>query len=320
MSRRLRADDPIEDFDISFNPALSATKLPTDITGGMSQLTEFMEIPCDRIIEFREKNASDFTAWPEERFQMLVDSIRVNGVLEPVTVRPVEGGEVLFEMLAGEHRWKASMACGRTTIPARVVRACSDAQALEIFSITNLLRREIGLRDKVNGWWHFVQATRHKRKAGLDQLVEEGVISKSILAEAEGKMRQIYRYAKMHDLIEGLLEAADRKQISMVMGEQLAYLPRSCQEDLLEFVPYLNDKNKVAELRQLEKDGQWSKEAIENIFLAKEQPRSPSFREVEKKVGVVIRARLPKSIYDQAADIVEAALEAYLEDHPDLLG
>lgn len=313
MRRRLRADDPIEDFDIEFNPDLSATKLPTDITGGMKQLTSFMDIPCSHIVEFRQKRDSDFSRWSEEAFEMLVDSVREHGVLEPVTVRPIEGEEPQFEMLAGEHRWRASMACGRVTIPARVVRECSDEAALEIFSITNLLRRENSLRDKVNGWWHLHQISRYKRKADLDRLVEEGVIDKNLLVRAKGSGRQISNYVKMHDLIDALMDLAEAKKISIKAATHLAYLMPEHQEDLVLYASHLNDVLKASQLRKLEEAGNWTEERIQEILVPADNHVVIPFRKVEKNVGLVIRSKLPETAYERAADIVERALDLYLE-------
>lgn len=318
--KRLTAKDPIE-FDWGFDPAAAASKLPSDITGGIQPLSDFMEIPVDRIVEYQNKKESDFKPWPEERFLMLVNSIAKNGVIEPVTVRPLPTDPSKYEMLAGEHRWKASMACKKKRIPAHVLRDCSDEQASDIFSITNVLRRDNSLRDRVNGWWHYTQAIRYKRQEELEQLITEGIISADVAEEAKSGMRQIYRYARMHNLIDELLDLADQKHLSVAAGEQLSYLTPEQQQSLLVYKHMLNDKVKATMLHKLaagELEGKnWCQSSIEEILFPKEKNSPITIKQVSTKIGLLIQERIPKSYYNQAAEIVEKALDAFLEQHPE---
>ena len=72
-------------------------------------------------------------------------SIREHGVLQPILVRPLEDGE--FQLIAGERRWRASMAAGLATIPA-LVEDIDDDTALEIAIIENLQREDISPLDE----------------------------------------------------------------------------------------------------------------------------------------------------------------------------
>ena len=72
-------------------------------------------------------------------------SIREHGVLQPILVRPLENGE--FQLIAGERRWRASMAAGLATIPA-LVEEIDDDTALEISIIENLQREDLSPLDE----------------------------------------------------------------------------------------------------------------------------------------------------------------------------
>src|SRR5216683_6640248 len=76
----------------------------------------------------------------EEALKELADSIKVSGVVQPVVVRPLQGGR--YQLVAGERRWLASRQAGKTTIPA-VVREISNEQAMEITIIENLQREDL---------------------------------------------------------------------------------------------------------------------------------------------------------------------------------
>jgi ParB family chromosome partitioning protein len=76
----------------------------------------------------------------EERLAELAESIRVNGVIEPIVVRPSSGGA--FELVAGERRFRASVKAGLKNILA-VCREMDDRQSLEIALIENIQREDI---------------------------------------------------------------------------------------------------------------------------------------------------------------------------------
>jgi ParB family chromosome partitioning protein len=77
----------------------------------------------------------------DEKFQELVRSVRVHGVLQPVVARVSESGG--YELIAGERRVRAALAAGLLRIPA-VIREATNEQSLEVALIENLQREDIG--------------------------------------------------------------------------------------------------------------------------------------------------------------------------------
>ena len=76
----------------------------------------------------------------QEKLDDLADSIREHGVIEPVIVRPAEGGA--YELVAGERRFRAAVQVGLKSIPA-VARVMDDRESLEIAIIENVQREDI---------------------------------------------------------------------------------------------------------------------------------------------------------------------------------
>lgn len=72
--------------------------------------------------------------------QELADSIRNNGVLQPVLLRPAPGGR--YFLIAGERRWRASRLAGLTRLPA-VIRDSADFEALELSLVENIQREDL---------------------------------------------------------------------------------------------------------------------------------------------------------------------------------
>ena len=91
---------------------------------------------------------------PRDRFdqqalQELADSLREHGMLQPITVRAVPGG--MYQIVAGERRWRAARLAGLTQVPAIVVEA-DDAQVMELALIENLQRQDLSPVEEAQGY------------------------------------------------------------------------------------------------------------------------------------------------------------------------
>jgi ParB family chromosome partitioning protein len=78
----------------------------------------------------------------------LAESIRENGIMQPLVVRPREGG---YELIAGERRWRASQIAGLTKVPI-VVRDVNDRTALELALVENLQRENLDPIEEAKGY------------------------------------------------------------------------------------------------------------------------------------------------------------------------
>ena len=91
----------------------------------------------------------------------LADSIRIKGVLQPILVRPVEGGR--FEIVAGERRWRASQMVGLHEIPV-VVRDFSEADGFEAALIENIQRADLNPLEEAEGYQRLVRDFGHSQE------------------------------------------------------------------------------------------------------------------------------------------------------------
>lgn len=109
----------------------------------------------------------------EEELDALAQSVREKGVLQPLLVRPVDAAEAAFELIAGERRWRAAQRAGLHQVPV-LVRALTNAEALEIALIENLQREDLTSLE---------EADAYKR------LIDEFGRTQANIAEALGKSR-----------------------------------------------------------------------------------------------------------------------------------
>jgi len=125
----------------------------------------------------------------------LAASIREHGVLQPILVRPLDGGD--YQLIAGERRWRATRAAGLATIPA-LVEEIDDDTALEISIIENLQREDLSPLDEASMYDRMVRdhgysVRRLAQKIGKDKGYLENRLR---LADAPEEIRELVSLRK----------------------------------------------------------------------------------------------------------------------------
>ncbi|NQY25566.1 MAG: ParB/RepB/Spo0J family partition protein [Piscirickettsiaceae bacterium] len=131
----------------------------------------------------------------EDSLDELADSIRVQGLVQPIVVRPVDGGR--YEIIAGERRWRASKIAGLETIPV-LVRDVSDRSAIAMSLIENIQRENLNPMEEANA---------------LHRLREEFSMTHQEAADAVGRSRaavsNLLRLRNLNDGVKRLVENGD---------------------------------------------------------------------------------------------------------------
>lgn len=148
-----------------------------------------------RVDELRVSSLQPRRTFDEETLIELAASIAKQGVVQPLIVRPAEGG---FEIVAGERRYRAAQRAGLDTVPA-IVRQLDDRQTLEMAIVENLQREDLTPLDEA-------RAYRRLLDFGLTQ--EE-------VAQAVGRSRPaVANTLRLLSLPAAALEALEQGRIS----------------------------------------------------------------------------------------------------------
>ena len=123
-------------------------------------------LPIHKVEPKADQPRQDFD---EEELQALADSISVHGVIQPLTVRELEGG--YYQIIAGERRWRAARMANLSEIPAVVIEA-DDKKAMELALIENLQRQDLDFIEEAQG---------------IARLMEQGGLSQEQVARMLGK-------------------------------------------------------------------------------------------------------------------------------------
>lgn len=186
---------------------------------------EIKPIPLSELKPFSEQ---PFKVLEDESMTDLVESIKQSGVLSPIVARPhPEGG---YEILSGHRRARACEIAGITEVPV-VVKDLDDDTAIILLVDSNLQREHILPSEKAFAYQMKLEAM--KRKAGrpdknnysqLGNNYDTSTSSEQFSQQVGESKNQIFRYIRLTNLIDPILEMVDNKEIAMNAAVELSYL------------------------------------------------------------------------------------------------
>lgn len=109
-----------------------------------------------RLSEIEPNKAQPRKNFDKEAMEQLAESIRVNGVLQPLIVRPLATGN--YQIVAGERRWRASKIAGLSEIPVIVRDDLSDEQVMQVALIENLQRENLNPIEEAQGYKELIES------------------------------------------------------------------------------------------------------------------------------------------------------------------
>lgn len=283
-------------------PGEKAKLLTVDELLGISDEGGTMEIRIDEIDAF---NGHPFQVLDDDKMDDLVKSIRLNGILTPVLVRPQPDGR--YEMISGHRRLHAAGLAGLEAIPA-IIMELDDDDATIILVEANLQREEILPSEKAFAYRMRYEAVKRKAgRPGKSGKVMNGrtvtreerasaqietyfcVRSDYELAEELGESRtQLQRYIRLTELIPELLELVDQKKIPLMTAVDISFIGTRTQKHLYEYIKtngmvksyqitalrkYLNDAGTISppELTKLLGDNVTGRNQTKNIVLTEKK-------------------------------------------------
>ena len=193
----------------------SSAPVPAPVTAALRD-EELARIPVDLLQRGRYQPRLDMRP---ESLQELADSIRAQGVVQPIVVRPLvaqKAGEAIrYEIIAGERRWRAAQMAGLHDIPA-VVRIVPDEAAVAMSLIENIQRENLNPLEEARA---------------LDRLIREFGITHQQAADAVGRSRaavsNLLRLLELTDEVKTLVE---QRQLEMGHARALLGLSQARQQ------------------------------------------------------------------------------------------
>ena len=189
--------------------------------GGSSATDALQALPIDRV---QPGKYQPRTRMDEAALEDLAASIREHGVMQPILVRPIEGGR--FEIVAGERRWRAAKRAGLTDVPA-LIKSVPDQVALAMALIENIQREDLNPLEQANG---------------IHRLIDEFGLTHDAAAKAVGRSRSaVTNLLRLRELakpvqaylIGGQLDMGHaRALLALSLGQQTAAAARVVAQGL----------------------------------------------------------------------------------------
>lgn len=196
-----------------------------------------LEIDINQIQPFQNH---PFKVVDDAKMDDLVNSIRLNGVLTPVLVRPRDDGG--YEMISGHRRMHAAERAGLTTIPA-IIRELTDDDATIVMVEANSQREEILPSEKAFAYKMRMEAVKRQAgRPGKDNYSQLGnnfgtkTSSEESAKEVGESKNQIFRFIRLTELIPELLEMVDVKKMPLVTAVDISYIDPKVLQYLYEYI------------------------------------------------------------------------------------
>lgn len=155
------------------------------------------------------------TRMDQDALKELAESIKGQGVMQPILVRPITGGR--YEIVAGERRWRAARIAGLASVPA-LVREIPDQQALAAALIENIQREDLNCLEEAHG---------------IQRLIQEFGMTHATAAEAVGRSRAaVTNLLRLLDLAPPVRELLAQGKLDMGHARALLALPAGRQLEL----------------------------------------------------------------------------------------
>lgn len=179
-----------------------------------------------------------FKVIDDDKMAELVESIKVNGVLTPVLIRPSKKTRG-YEMISGHRRLHAAGLAGLSMIPA-IVREMDDDTAILAMVDANIQREELLPSEKAFAYKMKMDAMRRQAgrptKENSRHFVDNYKTADMVGRDNGESGRQVQRYIRLTELIPELLEYVDTKRIQFTVAVDISYIDKEIQKWIYEYI------------------------------------------------------------------------------------
>ena len=258
-----------------------------------------MQLPVNKLRPFE---GHPFRVKDDSEMDQLVYSILTQGLLTPISVRPIEDNE--YEVISGHRRLHACKKAGIETVPALIYSLDRDAATIAMVD-SNLHREKILPSEKAFAYKMKIEAMGHQ---GVT-CGQVGHKSRDFLSEVDSG-RQVQRYIRLTELIAEILQMVDNGKIALTPAVELSYLTKLEQQDLLETMESEDCTPSLSQAIQLKRLSQAGELDIDRIFDILREPKANQIDKISFRTED-LRKFFPKSY--SAARIQETILKLLVD-------
>lgn len=225
------------------------------------QVDSLREITEIAIAELYDYKNHPFKVLDNEQMKELKDSIRENGILNPVLVRRIKKG---YEIISGHRRKHAAELLGMEKIPV-IIKELTDDESTVLMVDSNIQREEIlpserafALKMKMEALSHQGTSRHHVEKLSCEEVGESSGMSG----------RQVQRYIRLTELLPELLEMVDQKKLPIMLAVEISFFDLEIQSYILTNIMLgaVIRAEHIAELKQLIEQDSISQDIVSHVL------------------------------------------------------
>lgn len=275
-----------------------------------------------------------FTLYTGKRLNDMVESIKENGILNPIIVLKKEDGA--YEILSGHNRVNAARLADIKSIPCIVKENLTDKEAYTYVIETNLMQRsfsdllptEKALVLKMRYEKIASQGKRNDLQKEINNL-EQGIIEKESKVEDKTDSRKVLgqeynlsgasiaRYLRLNELSDSWKRDVDNEKIGLIMAVDLSYLPKEIQEYLYQQCDEMELSLKSSDTKALHfmnRQENLNQEMVTTYLLNLKKPKTKEYRNIKLSQSIYQKFFQDKA-KEEVEGIIEKALEIYFKEY-----
>ena len=248
-------------------------------------------LPIDKLKPFE---GHPFHVKDDGEMEQLVYSILTQGLLTPISVRPIENNE--YEMISGHRRLHACKKAGIETVPALIYALNRDEATIAMVD-SNLHREKSLPSEKAFAYKLKMEAmSRQGQRTDLtSNQVGRKLESAAMIGEQSGDSQtQVRRYIRLTELIPEILQMVDDGKIALTPAVELSYLTKQEQRDLLETMESEDCTPSLSQAIQMKRLSQTGELDIDRIFDLLREPKANQIDKISFRTED-LRKFFPKS-------------------------
>ena len=249
----------------------------------MNNMIQAMQLPVEKLRPFE---GHPFQVKDDAEMDQLVFSILTQGLLTPISVRPIENDE--YEVISGHRRLHACKKAGIKTVPALIYTLDRDAATIAMVD-SNLHREKILPSEKAFAYKMKIEAMGHRGKT----CGQVGHKSRDMFSDVDSG-RQVQRYIRLTELIPEILKMVDDGKIALTPAVELSYLTKQEQQNLLETMESEDCTPSLSQAIQMKKLSRLGFLDMDKIFAILREPKANQQDKISFRVDD-LRRYFPKS-------------------------
>ena len=286
---------------------------------------DFNEDTKDKVTELKISHLKDYhkgnlgeNRYSKQDLEDLVESVKINGIIQPLVVRPLEENDE-YEIILGHHRRDAALLAGLNTVPCLINDDLDDDTAELLFMDSNLQHgfEKMSHSEKAELIYRRNEALKRPgRRTDLNPDDE----TKSVDEEFHLSRSSIQRYLRIYKLSDELKQKLDDGKIGVKIAVDLSFISEDCQRfisDLINNEDLKIDKKMSEKMKKVAERNALDENTILKIINGKEDDKEKTEKTKSKKKAIKVSKKvlekyfIPEQDQKEIDKVIDEALKLY---------